>query len=133
MLLEKEIKKVLDELVDSNVVKLELNGFSITIKLSEGGTLLFLSTRVYGGGNYIPKSVRESIKEKPPFDNSIIQTSLKVNEDSFKIFLNYSGPVQGLTTSLFVGLLEEYSWLAERWREFLDENDKKDLVHIHAL
>ncbi|MFQ5753290.1 MAG: hypothetical protein ACE5HI_14965 [bacterium] len=132
MLLEKEIQKILDELTLAESAKIDLGGSSITIKVFDNATKIFLSTPVYLGGNYIPKSVRNCLKQKAPFDTLNIRTTLEVEEEKFEIFLKFVGLVEQMTKQKFIDLLEDFSWLAEKWRDYLDENDKKDLLHIHA-
>lgn len=131
MLLEKEIQKLMNELGKSEMAKISISGATITARAFEDASKLFLSTPVYSGGNFIPKSVRQCLIHKAPFDENRIKTSLKVDEENFQIDLNYTGAVDHCNNKQrFIDLLEEFSWLAERWRDYLDEHDKNDLVRI---
>jgi hypothetical protein len=131
MLLEKEIQKLMNELGKSEVAKINISGATITARAFEDASKLFLSTPVYSGGNFIPKSVRQCLTNKAPFDENRIKTSLKVNEENFQIDLNYLDFVDHCNNKQrFIDLLEEFSWLAEKWRDYLDDHDKNDLVRI---
>lgn len=130
MLLEEDIKKMIHELVHTDVAQIDLSGLTITIKVFDSGTKLFLSTPVYFGGNFIPKGVRGCIKHQAPFDNISIRTMLKIDEDNYSIILNYIDKIGAFNNNRFIDLLEDFSWLAGKWREYLDEHDKNDLVHI---
>ena len=37
-----------------------------------------------------------------------------------------------LTTAQLRQLIEEFGWIAENWRLYLDEHDKNDLVHVRV-
>ncbi|NGX42092.1 MAG: hypothetical protein K940chlam7_00369 [Chlamydiae bacterium] len=130
MLLEKEIKRVLSELVQTDVAKIELGGSTITVQVFDHASKVILATPVYFGGNYIPKSVRNCLKQKAPFDTLHIRTILDADEENFQITLKYIGHLEKITNVKFLDLLEDFSWLADKWREHLDSHDKNDLVHI---
>ncbi len=130
MLLEHEVKKLLQELGYADVAKIDLGGGSITVKAFDHGKKIFLSTPVYFGGNYIPKSVRSCLKQRAPFESFVIRTTLKVDEDHYSIHLNYIGDIETMTNQRLIGILEDFSGLAARWRDYLDEHDQNDLVHI---
>lgn len=132
MLIEKEINKLLSELSSTEQAQIHLNGFAVSVNMLDHGSRLTLATPVYYGGNYIPKSVRQSLKKKAPFDRLGIATFLEVNEDDFSISLKYKGDCDPVGCSGFVDLLEDFSWLAEKWRDYLDEQDKNDLVYVPA-
>lgn len=130
MIIDKELKKLFDQLTHENTAQIDIAGSNITVSMFNHGSILSLATPIYYGGNYIPKSVRDCIKEKVPFDRGRIKTSLTVEEEKFQILLNYKGFVANLTHQKFIDLLDEFTWFAEEWRYFLDEHDKNDLVHI---
>lgn len=131
MLLENDIQKLINELCKAEVAKITVGGATITARAFEDASKLLLTTPVYSGGNFIPKSVRQCLTRKAPFDDDRINTSLKVDEDKFQIDLNYTGSVDNCSNKQrFIDLIEEFSWLAEKWRDYLDEHDQNDLVHI---
>lgn len=132
MLVEKEINRLLRELSSTEQAQIHLNGFAVAVNMIDHGSKLLLTTPVYFGGNYIPKSVRCSLKKKAPFDRLGLQTSLEIDEDNFSISLHYSGNPAPRGYSGIVELIEDFSWLAERWRDYLDEQDKNDLIYIPA-
>lgn len=130
MLLEHEVKRLISELVNADVAQIDIGGSCITVKACEEGNKIFLSTPVYFGGNYIPKSVRYCLTHRAPFQSYSTQTTLKVDEDNFKVYLNHLGDIENMNKTRFIDLLENFSGLAERWREYLEEHDQNDLVHI---
>lgn len=132
MLVENELKKLFDELKLAKSTQFSLNGFNVTLKILEYPSKLYLGTIVYFGGNYIPKSVRNCISRKPAFDQSIINTYLTVDENQFQIALNFTGDITPLTSYKFKSLIEEFAFLAQEWQQYLDENDRNDLVYIRA-
>lgn len=129
MLLDSNLKKLLTELSLGDAAEINLGGGVITVKVLDRGEKLFLTTPVYFGGNYIPKSVRNCLKVRAPFDAPYLHTSMRIDEDNFKIYLNYFGKVT-LSKQSIVDTLEEFSGLASKWRDYLDEHDKNDLVYV---
>lgn len=132
MIVEKELKKIFNQLVHADAAQISVGGFDIKIRVFDDASKIALSTLVYVGGNFIPKSVRTCITQKPPFHRSLLNTSLHINEEKFEIDLNYLGRLDNINKQSFIDLLEEFSWIAEEWRLFLDEHDKNDLVHVRV-
>ena len=132
MLLEKDIKKLFQQLLIDQQVHFIVDGTDVNIRIFDHASKLSLSAPVYHGGNYIPKSVRSSLSKKMPFSTQYehIRTYLTVDEDNFRVFLNYLDRLDHLNNESFRMLLEEFSWIANEWRLHLDEDDKQDLVHI---
>ena len=130
MLIEKEINRLLRELTNTEQAQIHLNGFVVSVNMCDKGSQLLLTTPVYHGGNYIPNSVRCSLNKKAPFNRLEIPTSLEVDEESFSISLKYNGYPSQMGYIGIVDLLEDFSWLAERWRDYLDEQDKNDLIYV---
>lgn len=133
MLVNKDLKKLFSELNRNSQAELSLAGSVITIKVWDGGQKLYLSAPVYWGGNYIPKSVRSCLAKRAPFDEKVILTSLAVDEAKFEVTLVYQGSTVYLDGEKFNDLLQEFSFLAAEWREWLDQHDKNDLVHVRSL
>lgn len=132
MVVAKEIKKIFQQLLHDSIAQISVGGSDITIKIYDNATKFLLTTDVYFGGNFIPKSVRTCIAKQPPFlKETSIKTYLSVDEKEFRIFLNFIGVLDGVSGEKFRILLEEFSWIADEWRLYLDENDKNDLIHIH--
>lgn len=129
MLIEKDIHKALHQLSEGEAISVPFDGSDITIRFVDEASKLSLSTSVYFGGNYIPPSVRHSLKNTPA-PHPAIRTYLTVDEQHFQINLNYLGHPTSLTYQDFRHLLEEFSDIAEKWRLFLDEHDKNDLVYV---
>lgn len=132
MLVEKELQRLFQDLITNEQAQIFLSGSDVTVQIFDNSTKISLTTPVYFGGNYIPNSVRLGIKKSPPFDkDQTIKTTLSVNEESFRVFLHYIGSTEILNNTKFAHLLENFCYLAEEWRIYLDEHDKNDLVYIY--
>ncbi len=132
MIVEKELKKIFRQLLQEDIVKIDVDGFNITVRIFDQASKLSLSTPVYFGGNYIPKSVRNSLSKSVGFSSSHIKAFTSIDENNFQINLNYLGRLNVLNNESFRDLLEDFSGLASEWRNFLDEHDKNDLVHVRV-
>ena len=132
MLLEKDLKKLFHQLISEDIAQISLGNSDITVRVLDGESKLILTTPVYFGGNFIPISVRNCLSLKSPFDQATIKTSLSVDDKNFSVYLNYLGSLDNLNHKGFSDLLEEFTWLADEWRLFLDERDKNDLIHVRV-
>jgi hypothetical protein len=130
MLIEKDIQKILSQLAGGDSIKFPVDGSDIMIRFIDKASKLSLSALVYEGGNYIPSSVRRCLSEKSPIFHPSILTYLTVDEQRFQIQLNYLGHSQEMTQQHFKELLEEFGLIAEKWRLYLDDHDKDDLVYV---
>lgn len=130
MLMNKEIRKIFSDILHNKHVELSLMGSVITAEPEEKN--IHLSAPVYWGGNYIPQSVRECLKQRLPYDHSTIRTFLTVSEEKFEITLNFMDELSSLKAEDFMVILEEFSYLANEWREWLDRHDKNDLVYVRV-
>lgn len=131
MLVEKEIQRLLKILASGDPVKIAQDGSEIFVRYMDNLSKLSLTTAVYEGGNYIPSSVRKCLSHKFSHIPSI-RTYLTIDEDHFKIHLNYLGQAPRLTDGHFESLIEEFTSLAEKWRLYLDKHDKDDLVYVRV-
>lgn len=132
MIVEKDFRKLVHQLVKEEIAQIILGNSEVTVHVLDNATKISVSSTVYFGGNFIPKSVRTCINQIPSFDKKIIKTSLSVDEENFRISLHYLGGLNHLNKRMFVDLLEEFSMLADEWRLYLDEHDKNDLIYIHV-
>lgn len=130
MIIEKELKKLFHQLVESDVAQIDIMGSNITVRIFDQAQKISLTTPVYFGSNYIPKSVRDCIGRPAPFDHGGIPTSLTLDEDHYQVNLHYIGIANEVNNERFIRLIEEFCWLAEEWRYYLDEHDRKDRVYI---
>jgi len=131
MLAQKELKKLFHQLLENEIAQIDLGGSNITIRFHSDESKFSLSTTVYLGGNFIPNSVRKSLTYKTPFALENLKTYTTIIEDKFQIDLNYIGTLDNLNGEKFKELLEEFSWLSDEWRLYLDDHDKNDIIHIH--
>ena len=132
MLIEKDIQQILSQLAGGDSIRVPFDGSDITIRTIDETSKLSLTALVYDGGNYIPSSVRLCLSRKSPFFHPSILTFLTVDEQNFQIKLNYLGQAQSLTHHHFKELLEEFGLIAEKWRLYLDDHDKNDLVYVRV-
>ncbi|QLH37588.1 MAG: hypothetical protein HWD61_09770 [Parachlamydiaceae bacterium] len=132
MIIEKDLQKLFQKLDHDDTAKITLSGNDIFIKVFDEASKISLSTTVYNGGNFIPKSVRNGISQKSPFNHVSIKTSLAVDENQYLVNLNYLGHLEQMNNQKFTHLLEEFSWLAHAWKAYLDEHDKNDLIRVRV-
>lgn len=132
MLIENDLKKLFNQLANDEIAHIALGGADITVRIFENSSKISLTSPVYFGGNFIPKSVRQCANQKPPFPPGAVKTYLSIDENAYQVYLNYSGLTSNLSNNKFKDLLEEFTWQAEEWRLFLDEHDKNDLVHVRV-
>ncbi len=131
MIKSKEIAKVLSQLSDHSKAEFIFDGNDIIIRALDDASKLSLSTVVYYGNSYIPKSVRQSVQKQLPDFNSLIPTFLSVDEQHFRIFLNYLGKFDNINSSKLQNLLEEFGSVADEWRLYLDDQDRNDHIYIY--
>ncbi len=132
MLVDKDIKKILNQLAEGEVIKVAYDGLEIFVRFLDTDSKLSFITSVYYGGNYIPSSVRRCLTHSAPFSHPPIRTFLTIDEKKFQISLNYLGHLNRLDHHNLNELIEEFGSIAEKWRNYLDEHDKHDLVHVRV-
>ncbi|CUI18018.1 conserved hypothetical protein [Candidatus Protochlamydia naegleriophila] len=132
MLIEKDIKKILNQLAGGDAIDVPFEGSDIRVRFLDDASKLSLTTSIYYGGNYIPSSVRRCLSHKSPFSHPSIRTYLSIDEQQYQIYLNYLGHPDVLNQRQLKDLIEEFAQLAEQWRLYLDEHDKNDLVHVRV-
>lgn len=131
MLISKELKRALFDTSENKITQFSYAGSVFTLRVSEKNQQLKLSAPVYWGGNYIPQGVRACVSKKAPFDEKIISTYLTIDEPNFSIELHYEGNLSERDDGLFDHHFEEFGFLVNEWKEWLDQHDKNDLVHIY--
>lgn len=133
MIVEKEFRRLLHQLIKEEIAQINLGNSEVTVHVFDDASKISLSSTVYFGGNFISKSVRNCLNTKPSFlTNTHTNAYLVVDEENFKVHLNYLGGLQHLNKRMFIDLLEEFSYMADEWRLYLDEHDKNDLVHVRV-
>ena len=134
MLLENDLNSLLSGLAQNKNAEVFLHGSVLTLELiDQASSKLLLSTPVYNGGNYIPKSVREGLKKHPDFSRHAMHTNFVVDEENFIVTLAHNNSLLETTKARLVDILEEFSILADEWRLYLDEQDKNDLIHVRTV
>lgn len=129
MFAQKELWKMRESLQQGEGILLHLDGADIQVQMLSGSKLRF-STPVYRGGNYIPHGVREALRQKHVFRIATMSTSFHIDEAHFIVWLHYVGLSDGLSTEKMKDLVQEFGEMASRWRSYLDEQDRNDLVRV---
>ena len=132
MLLEEAVQDLILHLLHHRRVQIPVNGSDIRVALCPAEETLALKTLIYQGSNYLPGSVRQSCMNEKQGPFSSLLTQLSVDEESFQVFLHYVGSTSELEQDSFLHLLEDFSHLAEQWRLYLDDQDRRDLVYVRA-
>lgn len=135
MILQKDLQKLFQKLVQADSVHFKVDGTDILIRVFDHASKLFLSAPVFSGDNFIPKSVRKCLSETVPFGHSDLKTYFTVDEEHFQVVLNYVGLLDSMGNMENENLkeqLEDFSLLAEKWHEYLEDHGKSDLVYVWA-
>jgi len=131
MLLEKDLKKILDLFIREDAVQFSIDNTDISIRHFDEASKAIFSTTVYSGDNFIPPSVRKCAHQNH-MEYGRLKTSLSIDENKFQITLIHLEEMDGLNRHNFSQIIQEFVDIAEKWRAILDENDRNDLVYIHS-
>lgn len=129
MVVDRAVKQLVEHLAHQDPRTVVVFGNPIAVNMLDQETKFTLSSSIYEGGNYIPQSVRLCLTKRAPFPSGMI-TFTKVDEDRYQVTLHYLGSMEGLAQENFKDLLEEFGYLTEEWRLYLDQHDQNDLIHI---
>lgn len=129
---QNNFQEIIKKLIHGDIVRLTFNQSEINMRCFEDASKLSLSTAVYSGGNYIPSSVRKGLSEKIMVSYPSIRTYLTIDEQAYQVNLNYLGETGFLDHHHLIELLEEFGYIADKWKAYLDERDRNDLVYVHA-
>lgn len=129
MVKDQEVYRILNQLNNAAIAEFAVAGNEVMVRAIDQSTKLSFSTTIYQGASYIPKSVRSSIEKS--FQKGSIPTFINVSEDDYRITLHYLGRLEGMHPSQLKDLLEEFTVIAEDWRQKLDDMDKNDRVYIY--
>ena len=132
MLVEKDVQQILSQLAGGESIKIPFDGSDVIVRIIDEASKLSLTASVYEGGNYIPGSVRNCLSHKSPFSHHQVRTYLTLDENQFQVKLNYLGQAQDLDHHQFKDLLEDFGIMAEKWRYYLEQHGKNDLVYVRV-
>ncbi len=112
---------------------IERDGFEIELQLNERRDRLFFMTSVFDGGDYIPLSVRQCLKEGAltSFDRTG-RITLKIDESGYRVLLSYEVQFTSDGVSSLDSLLNEFLLVASDWSSLLNDRGNRDLVYIFA-
>lgn len=130
MITNDQLPGIIENLTEKCFAIVMIEGMLIRLSLLEDGDTLHLSTPVFYGDNYIPKSVKEALQSREVVSSELLKVSFRIDEDSYSVFLNCQGPWIGNIDSV-KEMLYEFSWLAEEWKQWLNEKGKGDLLPIY--
>lgn len=132
MKVEKELEGLFQKVLANDVVHVKTDGMDISVSMQDGSKLS-LCTTVYFGSNFIPKAVRSCLTQKKPLEEyGLVNAYLSLDEDRFRVNLNYQCDLYAAQEKSFKTLLEHFSFQAEQWRRRLDEHDRNDLIHVRV-
>ncbi len=132
MLLEKEAQKILNQLSTGNAVEIPFDGSDIRVRTVDDASKIYLSAPVFDGGNYIPKSVRLSVSHQAPFERLPLHTYLTVDEQHHQVQLHYLGQADGIEKEELSELIGTFKEIAAKWRDYLEEHGKNDLIYVRV-
>lgn len=132
MLVKEEIQQLLHQLRRGNTVSIPFDDSIVIARFARDSSELSLSALIYNGNNYIPPSVRDCLSQKVSFLPPSMQTFFSVEEGSFQVTLHYLEEAEGITQEELQELVEEFGLIAEKWRLYLEDREKSDLVYVHV-
>jgi hypothetical protein len=116
------------ELLIEGDSQFELMGEPLHLFFEKDMSHLSVKDPVYIGENYIPKSVRQAIGKKAPFDSGHLLTSFFIDEEKSIVYLVLDLFIEeGTQVHL---MLNEFAFLGFEWRKWLDQEERRDLVHV---
>lgn len=130
MVIPKEVITILESLRTKQVGELTFQGTPISFRVFDEGQKLYLQTSVFEGHDYIPPAVRQGMATKLPIHNYEFRTFLTLDEENYRIILNYVGNAELSDVPHFHQLLEEFQFISEEWRDYFDNGGQKDLIWV---
>ncbi len=127
---EEDVQHILNRLADENLLQISFSGLDIMVHFVDDASKVSFTASIYEGENYIPHSVRGCLSGKSPFSYFSLPTFITVNESLFQVRLHYLEDAQFLNQNHFKEILEDFSLIVKKWRLYLDERGKYDLIHI---
>lgn len=127
-----KINTLMEELRASGVTQGIFLGYPLFAKVNPDQNQLYLQTKVYSGGNYIPPSVRQCVKNPPLSTTQLRHTKVQVDEKNFQIYFFYQGDVDLKDEEEFKNLIDHFCWAAEEWRFWIDDHDERDRSYVRA-
>lgn len=132
MVINKDLFRLLHELAEGESGQIMVNHSPVSVRLHDNHSKFSLSTPVYKGANYIPRSVRSCLTRNSPFSSSKFHTYLTLDETNLEIDLNYLGLISVTNSQSFQEILDEFSLIAHEWVIYLDKRDGDDLVRVRV-
>ena len=127
-----EVKRILSSLSFAGSARIPiLPHLEVELQAAEQGRITMLAA-VFQGMTYIPKAVRLCLKTRGPCEGLELKAALLVDEANFKVNFIYQCEVEKLTEQQFADVLEEFSWQAEEWHNYIEQHGEGDLVPIHV-
>lgn len=131
MIVQEELKKLIDSLVDHDLAAISIDGNEIFVHLIQDGSKLSLAAQLWQGSNYIPASIRSGVQATlSPLNGGPFAPTLIINEQLFQIYLYYVEPIEELSHHQLAAILQEFSLVTSYWRHYLDDQDKRDRIFI---
>lgn len=131
MISENEIDQIIENLIKHQHIEMKIDGEIVVFRFSEGFKKIEISSSVFNGDNYIPKSIRRGINAPSVFPYSFIKTYFTVDERKFQVILNFTRILDN-GFSDFESWLKEFLWLAKEWRHIIEDHGREDLLFVYV-
>lgn len=126
-----ELEQILQELREHPHALIQWHGWKIHLVLAQRSQFC-LHTIVYCGDAYVPPGVREAVLLNPAAIGSSLRTSVRLDEQTHRVTLLHEATQPPVANRELAQILEEFSWVAERWWQYLNERDRRDLIYVIA-
>ncbi len=130
MVTKEEVQSAFSQLSTLRIAKIGAGAQGLFLQPIDLGSKLHLSTIVYRGDRFIPKSVRRAAHSRLETPYSKIHTWLSLDEGEYQIILHHIGNFSNVGIDELQEITSEFEDAAFKWREIFDEKDRQDLVHI---
>ncbi|MDF2549353.1 MAG: hypothetical protein K0S07_420 [Chlamydiales bacterium] len=126
MHVEEQFSQSLKELKAKQKSFLTWDPFLLSLQLVDQGHKVLVSTPVYRGLNFIPKSVRRAALQQK--NGGEMKTFLSIDESCFSISLHYLDQYSILESGL-LRQLKSFISIADDWSYVFEERDRDDRVY----
>lgn len=132
MLVESQYLRIEKQLVDTGHAQVESPCGSLCLTILAQDRELLLSGIVFSNNDYIPPSVRHAIDQAPnTLPNTSLCTGIRVEEPG-TVSLTHITDISKAKASRLQALIEKFTPLVTAWQSYLDDEGRKDLLHVRS-
>ena len=124
------LSAIFDDLKRKGAARLFVGGELYLARVYEDGNKIRYASRVFVGGNYLPKSVKSAVMEAYLTGELDQGFHLQISEEDASVTLAYQADFSGGDPRAFNSQFSAYLADAEEWRYRLEGLGKEDLVHV---